>query len=98
MAHGKEEKPPHVLQPHRRHDFFQLEAKCTVRVIQKSSQMFIQAHNNILEVLPRIINLYLSTRRPQNIGFPSYAGTGFFLSKIDSIFATENIVFRSRDG
>jgi len=59
-------------------------AKCTVRDIQKSSQMCIQAHDNILEVLVHI-NVYLSTRQPQNIGFPNYAGTGFFLSKMVSI-------------
>ena len=53
-------------------------AKCTVRVIHKSSQMCIQAHDNMLEVLPHI-NLHLLpvTRRPQNIGFPGYAGTRF---------------------
>ena len=37
----------------------------------------VQAHDNMLEVL-RHINLYLSTRRPQNIGFPGHAGTGYF--------------------
>jgi len=42
--------------------------------------MCIQAHDNMLEVLPHI-NLYLSTRRPQNIVFPDYAGTGFFFVK-----------------
>ena len=43
-------------------------AKCTVRVIHKSSQICIQAHDIMimLEVLPHI-NLYLSTRQPQNI-------------------------------
>jgi len=72
-------------------------AKCTVRDIQKSSQMCIRARDSIFEVLPHI-NVYLSTRWSQNIGFPGYAWTGFFWSKMDSIFSTENIFFRSKDG
>jgi len=74
-----------------------LRVMSTVTYTNMSSQNCIQAHDNMLEVLPHI-NLYLSTRRPQNIGFPGHAGTGFFLSKMDSIFSTKNIVFRSKDG
>jgi hypothetical protein len=40
---------------------------CTVLVIQQMPTTCVQANDNILEVLPHII-LYLSTRRPQNIG------------------------------
>jgi len=63
-----------------------LRVMSTVTYTNMSSQNCIQAHDNMLEVLPHI-NLYLSTRRPQNIGFPGHAGTGFFLSKMDSIFS-----------
>jgi len=39
----------------------------------------VQAHHNMLKVLRHMkLNLHLSTRRPQNIGFPGHAGTSFF--------------------
>ena len=50
-----------------------LETKCTVLVIQLVLTNCVQAHDNCLEVL-RHINLYLSTRQPQTIGFLSHAG------------------------
>ena len=54
-----------------------LQAKCTVLVIQLFLTNCVQAHDNKLEVL-RHINLYLSTRRPQLIGHPGHAGSRFF--------------------
>jgi len=46
-------------------------AKYTVRVSKRLITNSVQAHENILEVLPHII-LYLSTRRPQNIRSPGH--------------------------
>ena len=51
----------------------------------------VQAHDNMLEVL-RHINLYLSTRWPQNIGFSGHAGTRFF----DIAYLQEFCLSRSR--
>ena len=54
-----------------------LRAKYTVMVSKLLLTNCVQAHDNMLKVLQHI-NLYLLTRRPQNIGFPGHTGTGFF--------------------
>jgi len=52
------------------------QAKYTVRVNKLLLTNCVQAHDDCLEVLPRVI-LYLSTRQPQTIGPPGHVSSQF---------------------
>jgi len=74
-------------------------SKYTVRVSKLLLTNCIQAHDNILEVPPHIIpNLYLSTRRPQNIGFPGHVMPIYSSSKMDSTVMTDDNDDNADDG